>query len=36
VAGFALLASALLTFAGPWLPQWTWLEATLPFLCRSA
>ncbi|GAB1391761.1 MAG: hypothetical protein AMXMBFR78_35830 [Rubrivivax sp.] len=36
VAGFALLASALLTFAAPWLPHWAWLEATLPFLCRSA
>ncbi|MCZ2291609.1 MAG: sulfite exporter TauE/SafE family protein [Burkholderiales bacterium] len=35
VAGFALLGSALLTFAAPWLPHWQWLEASLPFLCRS-
>ncbi|HNT39547.1 MAG TPA: sulfite exporter TauE/SafE family protein [Rubrivivax sp.] len=36
LAGFVLLASAGLTFAGPWLPHWAWLEASLPFLCRSS
>ena len=35
IAGFALLASAALTLAGPWLPHATWLHACLPFACRA-
>lgn len=35
IAGFALLASAVLTLAGPWLPHATWLHACLPFACRT-
>ncbi len=34
IAGSALLASAALTLAGPWLPHSAWLEAGLPFVCR--
>jgi sulfite exporter TauE/SafE len=33
VAGTALLASAALTLAGPWLPAAAWLHAWLPFYC---
>lgn len=33
VAGSALLASAALTLAGPWLPAAAWLHAWLPFYC---
>ncbi|HMM57170.1 MAG: sulfite exporter TauE/SafE family protein [Xanthomonadales bacterium PRO7] len=35
IAGFALLASAILTLAGPWLPMFPWLHACLPFACRA-
>ncbi len=35
IAGFALLASAVLTLAGPWLPMFPWLHACLPFACRT-
>lgn len=35
IAGFALLASAALTLAGPWLPHSNWLHACLPFACRA-
>lgn len=35
IAGFALLASAALTLAGPWLPPIPWLHACLPFACRT-
>jgi sulfite exporter TauE/SafE len=35
IAGFALLASAVLTLAGPWLPPIPWLHACLPFACRT-
>jgi sulfite exporter TauE/SafE len=35
IAGFALLASAVLTLAGPWLPHATWLHAWLPFDCTT-
>jgi len=33
IAGAALLASAALTLAGPWLPAAAWLHAWLPFYC---
>ena len=33
VAGSALLMSAALTLAGPWLPAAAWLQAWLPFYC---
>ena len=35
VAGTALLASAMLTLAGPWLPAAAWLHAWLPFYCSA-
>jgi sulfite exporter TauE/SafE len=35
IAGFALLASAALTLAGPWLPHVAWLHAWLPFECNG-
>lgn len=35
IAGCALLASAALTLAGPWLPPIPWLHACLPFACRT-
>ncbi|HRP27118.1 MAG TPA: sulfite exporter TauE/SafE family protein [Burkholderiaceae bacterium] len=35
VAGTALLASAALTLAGPWLPAAAWLHAWLPFYCTA-
>lgn len=35
IAGFALLAGAALTVAGPWLPMSGWMHAWLPFACRS-
>lgn len=35
IAGFALLASAALTLAGPWLPYSAWMHAWLPFACRT-
>jgi sulfite exporter TauE/SafE len=35
IAGFALLASAMLTLAGPWLPPMPWLHAWLPFDCAT-
>ncbi len=35
IAGVTLLASAALTLLGPWLPHSTWLQANLPFVCRT-
>ncbi|MBS0456774.1 MAG: sulfite exporter TauE/SafE family protein [Proteobacteria bacterium] len=35
IAGFALLAAAALTLAGPWLPELPWLHACLPFACSA-
>jgi sulfite exporter TauE/SafE len=35
IAGFALLASAALTLAGPWLPHSAWMDAWLPFDCAT-
>ncbi|HZV93186.1 MAG TPA: sulfite exporter TauE/SafE family protein [Caldimonas sp.] len=35
VAGIALLASAALTLAAPWLPEASWLHAWLPFVCTT-
>ncbi len=35
VAGSALVASAALTLAGPWLPAAAWLHAWLPFYCTT-
>jgi hypothetical protein len=35
VAGSALLLSALLTLAAPWLPESSWLHAWLPFVCTT-
>ncbi|MBS0212926.1 MAG: sulfite exporter TauE/SafE family protein [Proteobacteria bacterium] len=34
IAGTALVASAALTLAGPWLPPLPWLHACLPFACN--
>ncbi len=36
VAGIVLLASAVLTLAGPWLPATHWMHAWLPFDCAPA
>lgn len=36
VAGWALVASAALTLAGPWLPHPAWLHERLPFVCAAA
>ena len=33
IAGAALVGSATLTLAGPWLPAAAWLQAWLPFYC---
>jgi sulfite exporter TauE/SafE len=33
IAGLALLASAALTLAGPWLPHSAWMQTWLPFAC---
>ncbi|MEP7303689.1 MAG: sulfite exporter TauE/SafE family protein, partial [Caldimonas sp.] len=35
VAGAALVASAMLTLAAPWLPEASWLHAWLPFVCTT-
>lgn len=35
VAGAALLVSATLTLAAPWLPETSWLHAWLPFICTT-